>query len=338
MSYSSSEDLRYAYGVGEVKVRENELLFSHDFERLLFTANPEEVSAILTEAGYQTPSRAEEIFLNSENFLSFNLEVLYSTIKDLSYHPEIIDLFLIRYDFRNFGVLLKSKLLPENFNGKGISENEIVVNLGLYGKAGLRDSFKKKNYELYPDKVAEVFLRVEKETGGGNLNRISRILDREYFRLAGEISSSNDFCRYIFKMFIDFANLDSSLRLKKLRKDISAFEEFFIEGGKIPGGDFIDFFNGSLNLARLLSRYSYQRIFSGNGGEEESAGLLEKKMDDFLMDVLRETKFSFIGLESLVAYLLVKELEIKNIRLVLQGKNAGLAKEELLPYLRMTYV
>ena len=338
MFYSSSEDLRYAYSVGEIKVRENKLLFPHDLERLLSTVNPEEISAILTEAGYQTPSRAEETLLNTEDFLSFNLGALYKTVKNLSYHPEIIDLFVIRYDFRNFGVLLKNKMAPENFNDKGISESEVVVNLGLYGVAVLEDSFKKKNYELYPDKAAEVFLRVEKKTSSGNLNRISRVLDREYFRLAEEISSSNDFCRYIFRMFVDFANLDSCLRLKKLRKDISSFEECFIEGGKISGADFVDLFNGSLDLAKLLSRYSYQKIFSGSGGEDESPDLLEKKIDDFLMNILRETKFSFIGLESLIAYLLVKELEVKNIRLILQGKNAGLTREELLPHLRMTYV
>ena len=129
MFYSSSEDLRYAYSVGEIKVRENKLLFPHDLERLLSTVNPEEISAILTEAGYQTPSRAEETLLNTEDFLSFNLGALYKTVKNLSYHPEIIDLFVIRYDFRNFGVLLKNKMAPENFNDKGISESEVVVNL-----------------------------------------------------------------------------------------------------------------------------------------------------------------------------------------------------------------
>ena len=338
MFYSFCEDLRYAYSIGEIKVRENRLLSQRDFNRLVSTVNAEEISAILNEAEYQTPDNAREISLNADRFLSINTGFLYKTVKKISYHPEIIDLFIVRYDFRNFGVLLKKKIAKDSFENRGISEKETLADLGLRGLNNLKKAFKKKNYELYPDKVAEIFLRLEKETKRENLNKINQILDKEYFRLALEVSSSNDFCRYVFKILVDFTNLNNFLRLLNIKKDISLLEQFYIDGGRIPKVDFMDFLNDRLNLSKLLSRYSYQRILSSSQGEKEDLPLIEKKLDDFLMDVLKETKFSFIGLESVIAYLLVKELEMKNIRLILQGKAVGLTQEKLVPYLRMTYV
>jgi len=337
MFYSFCEDLRYAYSIGEIKMMQNKLLSNRDLDHLLTTTNAEEIHAILTEAGYQIPETVQEIFFNADKFLSLNLQYLYKTVKELSYHPEIMDLFIVRYDFRNFGVSLKEKLAKENFEDIEFSEKEILTDMGLNGLSNFKEAFKKKNYELYPEKVAEIFLRVEKETNRENINKINQVLDREYFHLALDVSDSNDFCRYIFRLIIDITNLNNSLRLLNIKKDVFSLEQVYIEGGRIPKSDLVDFFNSRLDLVKLLSRYSYEKILSSSQSEKENLALIEKKSDNFLMDILKETKFSFIGLESVIAYLLVKELEIKNVRLILQGKAAGLTKEELLPYLRMTY-
>jgi|GEM_PF-2882733 len=335
MFYSFREDLRYAYSLGELRVRENKMLGQRDFSRLLSTANLEEMALILSEAGYKTPERAEEIFSNPDDFLSSNTAILYKRLKEIGHHPEIFNLFIIRYDFRNFGVLLKKEIAEGSLDDRVLKEN-FLINLGLQGLDKLQESFKKKNYEIYPENMAEIFSRIEKKIKKENPDKISQTLDREYFKLALEASSSNDFCRYIFNIFVDFANLESALRIKNIKRE-SKFGEFFIEGGKIAKNDFLEFLGGRLNLINLLSRYSYEKLFSPSPGEKEEALLGEKKLDDFLIEVLKEARFSFIGLEAVVAYLLVKELEMKNIRLILQGKKAGLTEEELRPDLRATY-
>ncbi len=338
MFYSFREDLRYAYSVGKLKVWEKKLLTQHAFERLLSSASTEEIFIVLTEAGYVLPERAQKDYFDVEKFLTFNLKLLYEMVKKLSYHPDLIDLFIVRYDLKNLEIMLKGKLAGGSFEDKGIKIEETFVNLGLYGLDNLKEAFRKNNYELYPEKIREIFLSGIKEIDEKNTGNISHILEKKYYAVALEISSLNPFCYYLFKIFIDLSNLDKALRFKKLNKEeISSLESFFVEGGRINKSDFRDFLNNRLNLIDFLPQYSYEKILFA-GDERDDGILTEKRLDDFLMEVLKESKFSFIGLESLVTFLLVKEMEIKNIRLVLQGKSAALTDKEQLPYLRSTYV
>jgi V/A-type H+-transporting ATPase subunit C len=74
---------------------------------------------------------------------------------------------------------------------------------------------------------------------------------------------------------------------------------------------------------------------------EQSDGSLtavERIADNFWMDMIRETKFIPVGLEVMVSFLLAHEYEVKNLRIVLAGKEAGIASETIRERIRDSYV
>jgi V/A-type H+-transporting ATPase subunit C len=66
--------------------------------------------------------------------------------------------------------------------------------------------------------------------------------------------------------------------------------------------------------------------------------MLEKACDDFLIDYIVRAKYFPFGAEPLVSYILAKENEIKNLRLVLFGKKSGFSSEDIRRLLRNSYV
>ena len=336
MLYQTSEDLRYAYTCGQLKVRENRLLSRRDLKRLFTTGKLEEISAILLEAGYILPEKKEGILEDIDGFLTLNLKKLYTDLEKLSFHPELNSLFLLRYDFRNFGILLKEALAVEAERKKDESRKEALVDLGLYGLKPLEDSLRRKNFEIYPEEVSEIFLKIEKEATPDKEDRLNQIIDQEYLKLALKISAKNPFCHLIFKTIVDFTNLKNCLRFKEIGKDEEGFSKIFIEGGIIPKGELNDLFLTRLSLTQLLTRYSYHKLLSGETKEE--LGEIDKRADDFLIDTLRESSFFPIGVESVIAHLVIKEKEALNLLLLFRGKRAALKEEEVFPTLRKTYV
>ena len=66
--------------------------------------------------------------------------------------------------------------------------------------------------------------------------------------------------------------------------------------------------------------------------------LLEKLCDDLRIRYIRDAKYITAGLAPIAAFHIAKESEIKNLRMVLTGKAAGLSDEIMKERLRETYV
>ena len=56
------------------------------------------------------------------------------------------------------------------------------------------------------------------------------------------------------------------------------------------------------------------------------------------MEVAREAKMVSFGAEILVGYLIAREYEVKNLRILLAGKSVGLTTDALRERMRLSYV
>ena len=65
---------------------------------------------------------------------------------------------------------------------------------------------------------------------------------------------------------------------------------------------------------------------------------MEKWADDFWMELVRDAKFVPFGAEVFIGYAIALEYEIKNIRILLAGKDAGLDSDVIRERLRKSYV
>ena len=95
------------------------------------------------------------------------------------------------------------------------------------------------------------------------------------------------------------------------------------------------------NIPGKLSYTDYVDVLK-NGVEEYSkngsAGLLEKLIDNYIMDMMKDAKLIPFGIEPVLAYIYAKETEIKVIRIIMVGKLNNIAGEVIRERLRDIYV
>ncbi|OGC05919.1 hypothetical protein A2230_00215 [candidate division WOR-1 bacterium RIFOXYA2_FULL_36_21] len=66
--------------------------------------------------------------------------------------------------------------------------------------------------------------------------------------------------------------------------------------------------------------------------------VLEREIDNHLIEIVQKAKYMAFGIEPLIGFLIGKEMETKNIKLILTGKLLGLETEEIKKRLRKAYV
>ena len=70
----------------------------------------------------------------------------------------------------------------------------------------------------------------------------------------------------------------------------------------------------------------------------DSVSMLEKLIDNYIMNMMRDAKIIPFGVEPVIAYIYAKETEIKIIRIIMVGKLNNIAAEVIRERLRDIYV
>jgi V/A-type H+-transporting ATPase subunit C len=173
---------------------------------------------------------------------------------------------------------------------------------------------------------------------------IDIILDKYMFKELVKIKNEiNDtFTNKYVVALIDSTNLKTLLRVKKQKKGREFFTSVIIEGGSIDKDRFLGMINDDAqNIATKLSFSNYAE-FMKNGIEyytkTNSVSLLEKLVDNFIMDMMKNAKIIPFGVEPLLAYIYAKETEIKIIRIIMVGKLNNISGEIVRERLRDSYV
>jgi V/A-type H+-transporting ATPase subunit C len=81
-------------------------------------------------------------------------------------------------------------------------------------------------------------------------------------------------------------------------------------------------------------------VSRGMAGYRKTGSLfiLEREIDNHLMETLKRAKYLAFGIEPLVGFFYAKEIEHKIVRLILTLKKMGVPLEALKERLRLTYV
>ncbi|MBC7240560.1 MAG: V-type ATPase subunit, partial [Chloroflexi bacterium] len=66
--------------------------------------------------------------------------------------------------------------------------------------------------------------------------------------------------------------------------------------------------------------------------------LIEKLKDNYLITFMKQAKHVMFGIQPIVAFMVAKDMEVKNLRIIITGKQAGLSEDLLKERLRDVYV
>ncbi|MDD5260145.1 MAG: V-type ATPase subunit, partial [bacterium] len=199
--------------------------------------------------------------------------------------------------------------------------------------------------KTWPTYIKEAWVLAQKEyTNTTDLKIVDFIVDANYLQALQEVLLQrqspwlNELCR----LAADFYNIKTWLRFKinaVLPKNITAL---FLNGGEIDRALFLR--SGDMtadDFIQLLKYKPYAPELTTSLQQAKQHGewqLLDLFFANYLINFLRATKLIYDGPEPIVAYLLVRLLELNNIKVILSGKFYNLPKELITRRLSKTYV
>lgn len=331
------DKLKFIQAITRLRVLETRLLDRIKLDRMIDSATADQAIKVLVDSNYggQANLQRPEDY---ELLLKEELNKLYNLMYEISPEKILIDLMVVRYDYHNIKVLLKAKALKKELD-------YLLTAVVTVPIATLKESIISENYKQLPPLMMEAIEKVEENfSKSQDPQEIDMILDKYLYKDMVEkgVSLSDPYVIEYLKIMIDFINIKTFIRIKKQNKDRRFLEEVLIPGGKIEEGLFYTLLNEPIeNLGIKLSYTDYQGILK-EGLEEyaktKKINLLEKEMDNFLMNYIKRGKYVSFGVEPLFSYMFAKETEIKNVRIIMVGKMNNITSAVIRERLRDIYV
>ncbi|EGC83789.1 V-type ATP synthase subunit C [Anaerococcus hydrogenalis] len=318
------------------RVYEKNLLTSENLKRIIDTDNLEEALSSLNDTKYgeliQKLERAEDY----EKILSQMLLDSYKAMIKVSPDENLVHYLEEKYNFHNLKTLVKELIQDDDYSSIYIDIGKIdLVKIKRNLKEDLTDNDK---YLSYAKKALDLY-KENKDPQDIDLS-----LDKDFYEKLLEDSENLDYESLInfTKERIDLTNLKTLLRIKGQGQSVDLLEKALIDGGNIDKNLFRDSLNADKNSYSNL--FFKEKIYPQVKKSMEENDLnkamqkLEKVIDNHLMDFAKESKKVSYGPEVIMGYLISREMEIKNLRIILTAKLNSLSREFMEERLRDLYV
>jgi len=320
-------------------------LLDHQWIERLLAEDAEGALKVLADSAFQEAvadvGRPEDI----EEGLVRALAETLRTVSALSPEPELIDLFRIRWDFRNLKSLVKASLLKFSEEDVGPVGKEIglVDGMGTVDLTVLQKAVADGDYVSLPKVLADA-ARSAREIFRDNaeLAGVNREFDLAMWAhlLTVAAESGSEFLTGYFRIEIDTINIRTFIRVKESSGDRTDLLRALVPGGTLDHslfethlGEPADAFARSLEYGSFGALAPVFREWTG-----ERAHMLELACDNILLSYVEPARTAAYGIEPLVAFILVRQLEIKLVRAAVAAKLDGVPRSEVEARLRTTHV
>jgi V/A-type H+-transporting ATPase subunit C len=333
-------DNEYMYGSAKIRVLETRMLGREGCERLMSAADADGVLNMLGDYGYTVVRKQDtegKSRVDREATLMSALAAGFNEIAGLTPEPLVVRFLQYKYDCNNIKAAIKAK-------ARGIKPDEMLFPVGTVKAEAAVEAVKTGNYESFPKhmalaakEAAEIYLKTK------NPQEIDLIVDRVCF--SDMLDAANEtgvpfIIRYV-KTLIDLTNIMMCIRVQRMRAGNTGrglIESSVIDGG-VLGREFIleGYGKGEDEFLDRLGGTPYA-AFADAAKHGAELSKIEREADRFIVNIVREVKWVPFGAELAVAYLIGLEYGLKNVRIIMAGKEAGLADTVIRERVREMYV
>ncbi len=307
------------YALGRIGVMQRTAMKPSQLERLMTAHTYEEATRTLADIGFAASEEKDYQEAADEHVLA-----ACRLVHEVTPQPEVTDCFQYRYDVHNLKVLLKSRYLAQ--------KAEYLSRCGTLNVEMLRHAVLDHSYHPLPPVLRETMDKLEKAMATKfDPMQIDVELDKAMYRmvLAQLDSSRAVVAKKYFVSKIDLQNAVILLRTRVMKKSRAFFADVLLPGGSIGKDALEKAFDEPERLPKLYAAYG-TRVQQAIVASTENAGklpLLEKETDDFLYRLMTPYRYQGKTVEPLIAYLLQRQREATDVRLVISGKINGFSEE-----------
>ncbi|MFQ6035670.1 MAG: V-type ATPase subunit, partial [Sedimentisphaerales bacterium] len=306
------DDWRYTFQTAQVRALEMQMLTRN---ALLDMANAESFEAaagLLSATEYALP-RAGRSFAEVEDILRARRQAVRELFADLMLDEPIVELFRTRDDFANLRLAVRRTLtekpLGTDYSNDGNVPPELIEQ--IFAEA---DEFSKMVFPDYVQQAVEqAVLAYYKDKDIRQIDYAIDHVQAEYnLRRARELKSI--FLLGLFRIQIDLTNIRTLLRLKFTE---SQERNVFLQGGYIELDRLqmgLDLGYEALGSLFFVTPY-YEVVQAGASYLAQNRSFLgiEQQCDAHLIGFLKSTVMITAGPQPIIAYLLMKENEIRTV-------------------------
>ncbi|MBA7568297.1 V-type sodium ATPase subunit C [subsurface metagenome] len=312
----SGDDWRYAFETAQVRALETQMLPAVTLLDMANAENFDQAADLLTASEYALPHGSKN-FADVENVLRLRRSAVRELFEGLMIDKPIVELFRTRDDFANLRLALRRTLTEKPLGTDYSSDGNVSPEI-------FEEVFEQENYELLPyymqRAIEQAILAYYQDK---DIRRIDYTIDQfqAQYNLTAARRLKSLFLLGLFRIQIDLTNIRTMLRLKFTE---SQQRDVFLEGGYV---EFERLEHGlelgyeSVGQLFFATPY-YQLIETGTDylASDKSFLKLERQCEDYLTGFLKTTAQITAGPQPIIAYLLIKENEIRTVRLILTAK------------------
>ncbi|MDO9508092.1 MAG: V-type ATPase subunit [Thermovirgaceae bacterium] len=333
-----TRSIDYGYAVSRLRAMENRLLDPGAFQRLLDSEDLPSAIRVLSETSYGKWILEQQQENQFEPAIEAELQYVYSEAERFVPDPGLYQLCRLPYDIHNIKVLLKGL-----FNQKrgGVRRMDLLTALGNIPVDDLVMAIESEDYRLMPfgfhRTVPECVMLWEQ---AHDILQVERLLDEKLFSLQLLIVGVMPFdgARLFVRHRIDAENIRNLARLKRMGYEAAQAAPFFHNGGFVSLDRIVSLINEPFEgWERLLAFADVSKALSGGQEHADLDSLLvdlERSIDDYLTGVLEKFRYSSFAPENVLYFLWKKEIEARNVRIILVGIGNGADKAVLRRLLR----
>ncbi|MCB5955240.1 V-type ATPase subunit [Enterococcus sp. CWB-B31] len=319
-----------------IRLKEMELLTASQYEQLLKAADMEELRDILrnTVYGEYLKTDFEE---NFEYIYSKEQGKLFEWLYQMAPEPEIIAIYTSRFTFHNLKVLTKAEVTNQHLD-------HLFIEDGRYSLSTMKSAVHTKMSSELPEEllstIREVFDYLQEST---LLQAIDVIYDRLFLTFQKQLADKLGYPDIIAEVtaFIDLTNIAVMARGIIQRQTRTFLSTILSSSGSIAKQDHLPYAKESLEAytSFILSTKYGDMLSSIVNPETHVLDLtaFEKKKDDYLTNLFVKGRVTAFGPLPLLAYLNAKEVEWKNLRLLVVGKKNHFPTERLKERMRIVH-
>ena len=334
----------YTYASARIRSLENRIVGRERMDVLLESRSVEEVLDRLREYGYALPEEAEASVAKGEvasadreAMLLAVLREAYGEVEQAVPDPAVFRYLRYPYDCNNIKVALKCAI-------RGISAADLLFDFGTVPADRVEELLREGRYDSFPTALAAAIPAAKDAYDRtSDPRRIDTVLDKACYAdmLTAATEGGDTTLLSWVKAKIDLTNILTTLRILRMGMgDVGAafLEETLLAGGTLETSFFTKVYpDGEARLWEALSPTAYYRLTFVEG-DPRPLSAVEKACDDLYMTMVKEGARIPFGAPVAGGYLIGCETAVKNIRIVLAAKEAGLDASVLRERVRLSYV
>ncbi|MCQ2354008.1 MAG: V-type ATPase subunit [Clostridia bacterium] len=273
--------------------------------------------------------KAASVSDEGEELLVEMLAAAYDRLAEFCPDTELLSLVRLRYDCHNVKTAIKCQYF-------GIDPKPFMIDCGTVPAQKIIKAAESEGdsaFDVLPENMSKAAKKAKAELdSAGAARSVDTLIDAACFADMGHFAGIVGFrpAEELIKAKIDLTNIISVLRIGRIRNKDNAsalLADSISDGGNVPA-DVIRSASGDREkIADAAKKAGFENIVSDILGMSENASGLEdvaRAADIAFLELTKKiTYMRLLGAYPLIHYVISLEYEIKNLRIIISGKEAG---------------